>query len=1291
MESKKQGNKKSKKKKMKINIGIKTCAEVIKEYNEEGKIDKESKEYNTLLRCIEEKNREQIKEAEYDETLYPHLDDPNFNLKIYKKKEFNDTKYEIKSEDDFQRIVEITDKICESKEFELNPHQMFVRNYLSFETPYNSLLLYHGLGTGKTCSAISVSEEMRRYNNQLGISKKIIVVASDAVQKNFKVQLFDKRKLKQVNGLWNIKACTGNNFLKEINPMNMRGLPESKVIKQIRKIIRQSYTFFGYTQFSNYLKTVMDQFVTRDDDILTKKKKQIKALKREFSNRMLIIDEIHNLRVIESNPDSKKIMRESSKNIEYLVRYADNLKLMILSATPMFNSHEEIVWLLNVLNTNDNRYTVSLNEIFDSRGNFLEGNGSEVVGKELLKQKAAGYISYVRGENPFTFPNRVFPREARNPDSLLLKMQEGIWNYPEIELNGDVIIEPIKILDLALVNTGIIQEVVYNKRLEQMLEKLRKKKGKKNKKLGFTSLESLLQILIMSYPDDELGVDDDEEEIVKGMYGKDGLNRIMKYKPKTKNNFEYKNSTLEKYGRIFSPDEIGKYSGKIKSFCENIKKSKGLIFVYTQYIDSGVIPLALALEEMGFSRYDGKNFFKTRMAAPIDYRTMEPYEDGNGIQAKYGLITGNSVLTPNLNNVRNEATNNRNSDGKDIKVIIVTRAGSEGIDFGFIRQMHIFDPWYNLNRIEQIIGRAVRNKSHCLLPYKERNVEIFLYASVMNDLISKKDNGNLLKESADLYIYRLAESKAKKIGMVTRVLKECAVDCLLNNEGLNFTQEIMNKEVEQKLSSGSEIMFRLGDKNDSPVCDYMECEYACNVKLEMGEKKLNSDTYSDVFIVMNIDKILHRIRSLFMEKYIYKKNDLIRGINYMKNYPVEQINSALDFLINEKNEYIVDSLGRLGYLTNVGEYYMFQPVEIENKNIPYDERSVPIPYKRKNMSIKLLDNIKYSQLELPKEEKSDLLNLDELNINTKTRTKKEDTVRNIYVEIQKDYQNLLEPKIVKSSEKDIWTKYAALTIKNLVDFHPNIFDRNILIQLSMNHVLDCLNYTEKLFILENVYKKRLKNDLDQIIMNYFNKFIFEENGNIGIFIADFKSKKSKIRPLLYNSGNWNVMPKKIFKSLGRKLSLKMQITDYSSLNKMIGFMDEFKKFKIVFKTKLLQRTSSGRQSKGQRCGTGGKKNIVEVINKLIDPKGRITKYKIPQGSKITEIMGESIEKIAEKNEKQNIKINSQQLCSEMELILRYYDEPIHSDGESKGETKDNKRWFFNTVDAIINEIRELTL
>ena len=48
-------------------------------------------------------------------------------------------------------------------DFELSPHQAFVRNFMSFQTPYNSLLLFHGLGSGKTCSAIGVCEEMRDY------------------------------------------------------------------------------------------------------------------------------------------------------------------------------------------------------------------------------------------------------------------------------------------------------------------------------------------------------------------------------------------------------------------------------------------------------------------------------------------------------------------------------------------------------------------------------------------------------------------------------------------------------------------------------------------------------------------------------------------------------------------------------------------------------------------------------------------------------------------------------------------------------------------------------------------------------------------------------------------------------------------------------------------------------------------------------------------------------------------------------------------------------------------------
>ena len=179
-------------------------------------------------------NRKKVKvkdniDAPYEENeyeyLYPTLDDPLFNKKITERQEFYDTRYIAQKGD----IRVEGDKLCNA-EFELAPHQMFVRNFMSFQTPYNSLLLYHGLGSGKTCSAISVAEEMRDYMKQMGISQRILVVASPNVQDNFKLQLFDERKLEQVDGLWNIRACTGNKFLKEINPMSMKGVSKDRLL-----------------------------------------------------------------------------------------------------------------------------------------------------------------------------------------------------------------------------------------------------------------------------------------------------------------------------------------------------------------------------------------------------------------------------------------------------------------------------------------------------------------------------------------------------------------------------------------------------------------------------------------------------------------------------------------------------------------------------------------------------------------------------------------------------------------------------------------------------------------------------------------------------------------------------------------------------------------------------------------------------------------------------------------------------------------------------------------------------
>ena len=181
--------------------------------------------------------------------LYPNLDDPEFNIKITKRKEFYDYKYKAHES---KNIEEVSDKLCFS-DFELAPHQVFVKNFLSSYTPYNSLLLYHGLGTGKTCSAISVAEEMRDYLKQIDEPNKIIIVASPNVQENFKLQLFDENKLKSENGYWNINSCVGNKLLNEINPLNIKGFTKNQIIQYIKKIINKYYIFFGYTEFGNYI------------------------------------------------------------------------------------------------------------------------------------------------------------------------------------------------------------------------------------------------------------------------------------------------------------------------------------------------------------------------------------------------------------------------------------------------------------------------------------------------------------------------------------------------------------------------------------------------------------------------------------------------------------------------------------------------------------------------------------------------------------------------------------------------------------------------------------------------------------------------------------------------------------------------------------------------------------------------------------------------------------------------------------------------------------------------------
>ena len=116
--------------------------------------------------------------------FYPEITDPNFNENIYLKKEFRDT--EIKDKKAWNTQVK-------KKDFVLEPHQIFLKNYISPDTPYNGILIFHGTGVGKTCTAISIAEGFKKTLKNM--NKKILVISN--LKSNFMNELYNFRKEKE--------------------------------------------------------------------------------------------------------------------------------------------------------------------------------------------------------------------------------------------------------------------------------------------------------------------------------------------------------------------------------------------------------------------------------------------------------------------------------------------------------------------------------------------------------------------------------------------------------------------------------------------------------------------------------------------------------------------------------------------------------------------------------------------------------------------------------------------------------------------------------------------------------------------------------------------------------------------------------------------------------------------------------------------------------------------------------------------------------------------------------------
>ena len=313
---------------------------------------------------------------------------------------------------------------CEStnnSEFALLTHQKIVRDYINLYTPYRGVLLFHGLGSGKTCSSIAIAEGLKTENQIIVMTPASLRVnyieelkkCGDKIyKKNQYWEFIDINKypelleplsqalsisleyIKKQGGAWlvNVKKTSNYNLLSSTEKLNLD--------YQINEMIRSKYRFINY---NGLRKSHLDQ-LTIGNTI------------NPFSDKTVIVDEAHNFvsRIV------NKIRNPSSLSMQLynFLMTATNCRIVLLTGTPIINYPNEIAILFNILRGKIKTWYIKLS-INDKRKISQETIYSIFQSNYILKN-ILDYINYKPTSttleitrNPFGFLNEYSPDDEK--------------------------------------------------------------------------------------------------------------------------------------------------------------------------------------------------------------------------------------------------------------------------------------------------------------------------------------------------------------------------------------------------------------------------------------------------------------------------------------------------------------------------------------------------------------------------------------------------------------------------------------------------------------------------------------------------------------------------------------------------------------------------------------------------------------------------------------------------------------------------------------------------------------
>jgi hypothetical protein len=903
--------------------------------------------------------------------LYPDYSDPEFAIRLYQKREFHEARAVAAAVGD--GTADPCTSAAAEKVFELTPVQRIVSRFLHPSTPYHGMLLFHGVGVGKTCSAVTIAENFLEATP----NKKVIVLVPQALQDNFKRTVFDAGKLAwdDATGSWTARQCTGVSYLERLGLTETRD--EATIRYKVAEDMRARYTVIGYQAFANWIERTLKKHVPPSlTDMRARAAAENEVLRQLFSDHLIIVDEAHNLRdtgADDAEPAAgvaqapagtdaeSPVAGEAAENaggkalnpyLKRIVLNAEGLRLVLMTATPMYNSAPEIVLLLNYLRMNDTKKETSairMVDLFDKEGRLL----ADPRAQRLLERASRAYVSYMRGENPYTFPLRMRPAaasaapadewptvSATSTPVNLTEVREALNAMPLV-FTEPVPGSPVDVV-LRAATSRAAAGASDSKSAEEESDSKSEEEAKAEavQKATDVILDYRMQMANITYPNQMFGTAgwNNYFTAARPTVGK---RKIRVYLPRTQPEGAFAVDS------VFGEDALALHAPKMAKVLASVKAARGICFVYSRYISGGALPMALAFERAGFQRRMADGTLVSLLAGvpappPICAICGAAHSGAAGADghpfrpACYVLLTSEDDISPNFPGlVQQAATWPADPEwgplGGNVKVVIGSQVASEGLDLKCVREMHVLDSWYHLNRTDQIIGRAIRYCSHSALRAVEERMGLSPMA-LNNCLIYLHALKPAGFESADMYAYRIAIAKAIRVGEVQRLLKKHAWDCNLELEAITFTGLPGRDQVD---AQGRPLTkYSINDVDFTTYCDYRVCEHKC-VKAIPAALRIDASTYT----AGDARRLLLDKQDLVRRHF--DETVMVPETTIQKEYadlPWEISSEALMELLDPRRFRLTRPDGVEGYLLKRAGYLVFQPIAVRATEIPITMR-----------------------------------------------------------------------------------------------------------------------------------------------------------------------------------------------------------------------------------------------------------------------------------------------------------------------------------------------------------------